>query len=334
MDSKIGNIYKQQVINEATWEDKIANKYTGVIGRRYTEQHPKGRGMVDVDELDKPIMQEVGPFYYISRDTEWDGHYEEDFAGYKWFPKTSGWAIALREAYPYEDIAGSGLRFARWLPNNVQPYMKYMTKSRIFQEYWSTYPGQVGDMGNIGKLYAIDTQRLLEPDGRMNSSWGKSYRFNYEDLVDPLSLKEVEQDLLLWYQGQFIYNMFHHSKHTDPADMFQEIVNHFFGMIKSGLPDRYKGVNMGSLDKIESHFDMFTQVFHYRLTLNLKAMEDKRWSSMKYGNQPRSVTPGYKSTSGEGIDENDYPYFEDPERFMKDHQTNKSSHVDNPWDHI
>lgn len=355
MNSAIGNIYRSQIIQESkTWDEQFGKKYTGLVGRRYSKQYPNGRGLIDVDELDKPILEEMPPFYYISRDTDWDAHHEDEWEEYKWFPKVSGWACSIVEAAPYDDLPGSDLRFARWLPSIVQPYMKYLKKSRIFREHWSTYRADTqGDfLNNNSKNYVADIRDIqTDPDDSDLDTGGtgrhatfhespprsgrSARRWLLSEITNPLRLSEAGQDILLWKQGQFIYNMFHHKGHNTPHELFQNIVGHFYKLIKTDLPDRYKDISMGELDDVDGHFDVFCQVFEYRLHLNLKAMEEQRWSEMRYGNQPEIITPGYKSKNGDGaIGEHDYGYFTEPERFLKDHQDDKNSHVATPWDHI
>lgn len=339
------------MLNEGMMEDVVGKKYTGVIGRRYDPQWPGGKGMIDLHELDKPILKEQHPWWLISRDEEWDPHHEKDWEHYKWFPKKNGWCISLVESWPYDDDWGSGLAFARWLPSPIQPYMKFIARSRIAREHWNTSkingPVTGFTMTNGGKEYVNAIEKVANLSGGAETYDGHTHlisKFKHgsytglrnmrtEQVTGPMYLTEAAQDLLLWHQGQFLHHMYHHHAYRSPEALYDDISKHFIKIVKTSLPDRYYEITVGELEQVDTQFEMFCQVFALRLSKNLQAMEHQHWSAERYGNQPEIVVPGYKSKTGT-LEPEEYGKFEDPHTFLKDHQSGIASPVDTPWEHI
>jgi hypothetical protein len=358
MNSQIGNIYNKQILEQyhPGMDDIIGKKYRGILGRIIDKDHPDGHGMIDLYDYDENIESKDSdrPFIYLKRSKQYDPYLPEANPDVKNYPKEGGWAMYIHEGDTYDGTIS--IDAARWLPNALQPYMSLLVKSRLFTEFWhssneweNAHPGVEWRKGDTGFMHQIyDETGSPKPVKSILGNSGIEFHPDPEVLGDPIRrLNELQQDLLIWFQGQFLYNMYLHPSHTHSFQVADHLINSFFSKIRKGLPERFGThahggqLKAGEITDVEKVFEVWVIVWQYRLYKNIHALRDGHWSKMTYGDQTHVSVPGYKST--QWSDENakwepEEDDLDNERNFLKKHlqdtSDNRISAVDTPWEHI
>jgi hypothetical protein len=247
MNSNITKIY-----NESVGRTDPFTIYDGVVGRSYNFTN-SGNGAMDIDSIPEHSpgpKQQVGPFIYIERDPGYDT-YDDSYKWKSWFPEKEGWAILLKEGYPYDERGLSSERFARWLPVPLQRYMKMLVKTSLFIELWSMNT----DYTNSIEEVLGGTHGVLD-----------GFNITSLELTWPLlRANQMEQDVLIFLLGQYIESIFHHPKYIEPLKLASKIETHLYSMIRAGLPDKFSEMKVPEINNILNYFKGFAEVFEDRL---------------------------------------------------------------------